>query len=415
MGKDLNGKELGVGIRQRENGSYEGRFVNKLGKRKSIYADTLTELRQLMSKAIYEESVHTDTFGGEIKLDDWFERWMTLYKDDLRPSSKMTYELIYHNHVSPVLGKYAVKDITNMNIKAFLKIMNEVKGLSYSVRNTSKIMLQDMFKVAISNNLIIRNPVYGIKLGKKPKSDVQVLSQDDQRGFLDCAKGTFYYNMFVAHISSGLRPGELYALTADDIDFENNTISITKTLSYQKFEGDTGKTFHLGEPKTEQSVRVVPMNSICREALQRQIIQSRIVKSKAPESKKLEGVFADLLFTTKYGTPINTQIYTDAIKKIVDEVNLTRVPPEYIEKLHPHVFRHTFATRCFEAGISPKTIQSYLGHATLKMTMDLYVHVTELHATNEMPKFETLMENITDDIDIAEGKVIDINTAKLAI
>ncbi len=60
----------------------------------------------------------------------------------------------------------------------------------------------------------------------------------------------------------------------------------------------------------------------------------------------------------------------------------------------PHCFRHTFATRCFEAGIQPKTVQKYLGHATLQMTMDLYTHVLEHHLSDEMDKLEDRMDTI---------------------
>ena len=67
---------------------------------------------------------------------------------------------------------------------------------------------------------------------------------------------------------------------------------------------------------------------------------------------------------------------------------------EAIEPFSGHVFRHTFATRCIEAGVQPKTVQKYLGHATLQMTMDLYVHVTDEFKKSEMNKFEEELNKI---------------------
>lgn len=74
-----------------------------------------------------------------------------------------------------------------------------------------------------------------------------------------------------AHINTGLRPGEICALTEDDIDFDAHEISVTKTLLYQKLDGDEGKEFHLGPPKTDSSVRTVPMNEVCEETIRKQI------------------------------------------------------------------------------------------------------------------------------------------------
>ena len=104
--------------------------------------------------------------------------------------------------------------------------------------------------------------------------------------------------------------------------------------------------------------------------------------------------FKDLLFTTKFNTPLNATVYNEAINRIVTEVNLVREETEQIEKFSGHTFRHTFATRCIEAGVKPKTLQSYLGHATLQMTMDLYVHNTEKHRQEEMQLLEDEISKI---------------------
>ena len=112
----------------------------------------------------------------------------------------------------------------------------------------------------------------------------------------------------------------------------------------------------------------------------------------------MEG-FENLLFTTKYGTPICNQILLDAIKRIIEEINLCRDELEQFEIFSPHCFRHTFATRCFEAGIQPKTVQTYLGHATLQMTMDLYTSVLGNHRQEEMQKLENVLNDVFECVD----------------
>lgn len=105
--------------------------------------------------------------------------------------------------------------------------------------------------------------------------------------------------------------------------------------------------------------------------------------------------FEELLFTTKFNTPLNSQIIIDAIHKIVKTINETRYYIEEIEDFSCHCFRHTFATRCFEAGIQPKTVQKYLGHATLQMTMDLYTSVMPKHLSDEMGKLDNELDKIS--------------------
>ena len=211
--------------------------------------------------------------------------------------------------------------------------------------------------------------------------------------------------MFVVAVNTGLRPGELYALTENDIDLENNVIHVNHTLLYQKLDGDTCKTFHMGPPKTETSVRTVPINIYCRRALEKQVIQRKIVMAKTCR-KNLE--FPDLLFTTKYGTPLNAELYGAAIDRIVQEVNLTRDSLDLMEPFSGHCFRHTFATRCFEAGIAPKTVQAYLGHASLQMTMDLYTAVMEHKKVDDMQLLEKTidMPDPVADIGLAGGDKI---------
>lgn len=217
--------------------------------------------------------------------------------------------------------------------------------------------------------------------------------------------------------------GELAALRECDLDFESKIINVTRTIVYQKLDGDTKKEFHIGPPKTKTSIRKVPMNNISEQALRKQLLQKKVVEMKKPKSKvdankyikrsivskkatieELEfqnNEFADLLFTTQYNTPLNAQNFSDAIKRIVNEINLMRDSLEEMEYFSSHTFRHTFATRAFESGVEPKTVQQWLGHATLQMTMDLYTHVLGEHSTNEMDKLNNTFDSTfgTDDQD----------------
>jgi integrase len=392
MGKDLKGKEIGENICQRKDGRYTARYVDRFGKRKSVYGATVKEVRNKLSKAITEDAQHKNVVNEKITLDEWYEKWMRVYKIPvIRENSKRHYEHVYTTKISPELGKYRIIDITKIHVTSLLNQLKE-QGYGWETLSKVRILLTDMFNRAMEDEFVVRNPAKGARIPlNRPPVQTKALSKTDQKDFFECAAGTFYYNLFLVAINTGLRPGELFALTEQDIDFDKKEISVTKTLVYQKFDGDAGKEFHLGPPKTDSSVRKVPMNKICENALIMQIKLHKILYSRSPYQKKLE--FPDLLFTTKFCTPMNSVIYSAAIDSIIKEINLMRDSLDQMDSFSGHTFRHTFATRCFEAGIEAKTVQTYLGHATLQMTMDLY--------TSVMPqKKMSGVEKLADSIDI---------------
>lgn len=184
-----------------------------------------------------------------------------------------------------------------------------------------------------------------------------------------------------------MRPGELFALQLSDIDLDAGFVDVNKTLVYQKYLTDSGKTFHVEPPKTKQSYRKVPINSICHTYLEEQLKLKEVISQKRPKQKN------NYLFVTKFNTPLNSQIYSDAIKAVIRQINITRSFDEQFELFSGHTFRHTFATRCFENGVDAKVVQSYLGHASLKMTMDLYTHVTDDKSTMDIEKIVPQSKN----------------------
>ncbi|MBQ8585541.1 MAG: site-specific integrase, partial [Butyricicoccus sp.] len=281
--------------------------------------------------------------------------------------------------------------ITNADIT---RLINELKkkGYQYETKNKVKVMLVDMFSRALLNKLASDNPAKSVRVFKDKRVERRVLTQEEQTDFFDTCRGTFYDELFTVAILTGLRPGELCALRWRDIDLKHKCLRVERTLIYQKFEGEERKTFHAGPPKTQESRRTVYFNDRCATALKKQFSKRSMI-SLRPAYDPLSG-FEDLLFVTKFGTPINASIYGSAIERIIDLINENRCEGiDTFEKFSPHCFRHTYATRCFEANVAPKIVQEQLGHASLKMTMDLYTHVTETKRAEELEKFSALSEN----------------------
>lgn len=389
MGKDLKGKELGVGLSQRKDGVYQGRYKDRFNKIKYIYGTKLSEVKKELAVAI-AENVQFTSIRDDIKLDDWFKRWVEVYKKkSVRPNTLREYTHIYNKNISPILGNHNINSFVKSDIQQLIdKIADD--NYKYERQSKIKVILNDMFSRAIEDDLMIKNPAKGVKLRADKELKAFTLTTKQQIEFLEASKGTFYDNLFNVALNTGLRPGELFALTLDDIHFDEGYIDVNKTLVYQKYLDDTCKTFHIEPPKTKQSYRQVPINSECLKYLEKQFELKDIVKCKRPKEQN------NYLFVTSYNTPLNSQVYSDSIKAIVKQINLARSFDNEFPVFSGHTLRHTFATRCFESGIEPKVVQSYLGHATLKMTMDLYTHVTEERAAADIERIVKDKNNIVD-------------------
>ncbi len=391
MGKDLKGKELGVGISQRKDKVYQARYSDRWGKRKTIYNKNLRELRKQLAKAI-SSNENLSSIKEEITLDKWFARWMEIYKEkSIRPNTKREYTHIYNKNISPYIGERRINSLMKSDIQMLIDRASD-NNYAYERQSKIKIILKDMLQRAVEDNLIINNPVSGIKLRADKEIKAKSLTLDEQNTFFEYCQNTFYDNLFNVAVNTGLRPGELFALQLGDIDFDYGFIDVNKTLVYQKYLTDERKEFHVEPPKTKQSYRKVPINSVCREYLQRQIELKRVVSQKRPKQQN------EYLFVTKFNTPLNSVIYSDAIKAVIRQINLMKPFDDQFEVFSGHAFRHTFATRCFENGVDAKVVQSYLGHASLKMTMDLYTHVTN----------EKSMMDIEKIVPESKSKIVDI-------
>ena len=374
MGQDLRGRELGKGLRQRKDRRYEGRYVDRFGKRKSVFGASLDEVQIKLRDAEYENRKGMNVVDDRTVLDEWYEKWMRVYKiPNIRENTKRHYASIYRKHISPVLGDIRLTKITRLQVQS---LINELKedGYQWETQNKVRVLLKDMFNCAMEDQFMNRNPCRGVKcVSRKPDNEPRFLTRDEQALFFECCAGRWYDNLFHVAINTGLRPGELAALTWDNIDLKNMVIHVEHTLVYQKFDGDTKKEYHLEDTKTTKSNRKMPINDDCLKYLKRQYIQKSVLSRRMPGNS----IYSDRLFVTRRNNPINATDYSHAISEVLRDINEMLDPLEQIESFSGHTFRHTFATRCIESGIRPKTLQTLLGHASLNTTMDMYVHVDE--------------------------------------
>ena len=366
MGKDLRGKELGEGIYQQPNGTYCARFVDKFGKRKSKRSKKLQEVRQWIADATYIDE-HSDLDQAtDMLVDAWFDYWISIKKKTVRPNTVRNYIERYERNIKGVIGKKLLTEVKPIHCQKIFSDMAD-EGYKTTTIYQIRIALYNMMDFAKENDVIINNPCKkSVKSDMgKPSDKKEALTIDVQKKFLEGATGQSYENQYRFVLQTGLRTGELVGLKWDDIDFENRTLTISRTMEFRYKVGE----WRVGPPKSKSGYRTIPLTD---EAI-------RILKAQKEKNSKIKVInmeWADQVFLCRKGEPVKNSAYDTALFKICDKVG--------IKRFSMHVLRHTFATRCIEAGMMPKTLQKILGQSNIGIMMNLYVHITEDEKNKEI-------------------------------
>ncbi len=359
MGKDLKGKELGEGIVQRANGTYQARFVDKFGKRRQKKSKKLQEVKQWLADATYIDK-HSDLDqAADMLVDAWFEYWIGIKKQTVRPNTVRNYSERYERNIKGVIGNKLLTDVKPIHCQKIFSNMAE-EGYKTTTIYQTRIALYNMFEFAKENDVLIANPCKrSLKSDMgKPSEKKEALTIDVQKKFLEAVVGYSYENQYRFVLQTGLRTGELIGLKWSDIDFKNRTMKIERTMEYRYSVGE----WRVGPPKSKSGYRTIPLTD---EAIR--ILENQKAKNKSLKLVPIE--WSDTVFLCRKGTPVKNSTYDTGLFKYCDRIGIPR--------FSMHVLRHTFATRCIEGGMKPKTLQKILGHSNIGITMNLYVHITE--------------------------------------
>ncbi|MBM6927361.1 tyrosine-type recombinase/integrase [Pseudoflavonifractor phocaeensis] len=388
MGKNLKGKDCSKGIYQRKDGLYSTRFVDKAGKRHEKYFQTLPEARNWIEDAKYADK-HDDVFvATDTTVDEWFEFWIENIVADLAPNTLRNYRERYVRNIQPVIGKMLIANVKPMHCKkVFIQMDADYAG---STIRQAYITMGTMFKAAKMNDLIAKHPMDGVRFSKPVRAvdDIHYLTREEQRLFLETSRRSHNYNQYALILETGLRTGEMIGLTWDAIDFERRTLTVNKTLEFRHAQ----KVWRAGPPKTQQSYRTIPLTDKAYDIL-KEVWDSRSGRKESLLlSQTLEYmdrrtgvtsrlVMRDLVFINwRTGEPAKNSSYDTHLYKLCDEAGINR--------FCMHALRRTYATRAIESGMQPKVLQKLLGHASIKTTMDRYVHVTDETLDQAVKQFQ---------------------------
>ena len=385
MGKDLKGKELGVGIGQRKDGRYEARAIVN-GVKIALYDFNLSELKREFEREKEKAKRSNVVHCPDVTVMEWFNAWFEQYKKPtLKPTGVDTYKRKFVNTYGEQLGFVKVKELNQFVIQtATSELVN--KGYKFKSIRDALSVLKLMLDAAVGNCIIDYNPALGIIVPTyaETKEERRVLSKQEQKMFLDKIESSFYKELYHFMLLTGVRVGEMGSLQWSDIDFENQFINIGTSLTCHYVKGK--KTLVITTPKTKNSFRKIPFFGETKQILLAQKEKQKKLKEQLGDrwrgSEELGSV--NLVFTTSMGSPVTRYVLEHDMRQVSKDINTlelynaAREGRETVafDHLHPHALRHTFATRCFEKGMGVETVQKIMGHANINMTMS-YTHVLD--------------------------------------
>lgn len=399
---DSKRKVLRKGESQRADGTYDYRWTSRNGKRYSIYAKTLEELRRKEEQVMRDKSDGIKVEAQNVTINDVFDLWCDL-KRGLKDNTFQNYKYMYTQFVQPDFGKSRIARLKKSDVKRFYNMLADERGLKVATIDNIHTVLHQVLDMAVDDNYIRHNPSSNVlkELKQSHNFDTEkrkALTVEEQKLFLTFLKNSRQYNhwypIFALMLGSGLRVGEATGLRWCDVDLEAKEIDVNHTLVYYN-HAQNGCYFGVNTPKTKAGNRTVPMLDLVRDALLQEKERQTFNEL---ECKVTVDAYTDFIFINRFGNVQHQGTLNKALRRIIrdcnDEVlakdeNATVLLPRF----SCHNLRHTFTTRLIEAGVNPKVVQDTLGHKDISTTLGIYASVT-----NDFKKsaYDTMAVNNSD-------------------
>lgn len=373
-------------IRKRKDGRWEGLYTVgynvRTGKivRKSVYGKTQAEVRDKLAKAIREYRGAPIDHTGNYTVEQWMRLWFETYsKPFIRPTTASSYENYIENHIIPGLGRLNIHRLTPIHVQRFYleekesgrvpryKGMNDLSLSNRFIRGIHNVLHQAMDK-AVKLRILNYNPCDDCKVPKLEHQEMKIIPPEKVGTYLKEAETAGVLPIFYLELTSGLRRGELMALEMSDLNVEDCTISVSKTVIRVNNE------LLVSTPKTQNSIRTVT-------------VPPKTVELILEYHQRYPS--CNLMFPSpRTGSYMNPNSIYRIHKNLLKKAGID-------ERVRFHDLRHTFSTIALQSGVDAKTLSGMLGHYSAAFTLDTYTHITKQMQTQAAEKMGDFMEAAT--------------------
>jgi integrase len=313
-------------------------------------------------------------------LGEFLAEWLEAVRPHLKPTTFGGYERNINAHVVPAIGQVKLQDLTAARLQALYGSLTKRDGGELSSRTKLHVhaVLRTALAAAVKWGRIQRNPANrdlcdAPKVRAKPLTTAPWSPEEMQR-FLQANASDRHYAAWLLLATTGLRRGELLGLRWTDLDLEGGVLSVGQTL--------TTVRSHLvfqDSAKTDGSTRRMRLSPVALAAL-------RTHRARQLEERLAFGpAYQDhgLVFAKEDGSPLHPEVFLRLFQR--------RAKAAGLPVIRLHDVRHSWATHALQAGIAPKVVSSRLGHANIRVTLDIYTHVMPALDQEAADKVEALI------------------------
>jgi len=351
-------------------------------KRKTFYGKTRKEVQEKLRVALNEQKQGILSTGPHQTMKQFLEQCLEeVHKPAIRIGTYKGYRMYLDNHIIPALGHMQLQKLTPQRVQAFYSHMQQ-EGLSAKSVSNIHGLLHKALDQAVRWGLVPRNVCDAVSLPKQARHEIQPLNEEQARRLLVSARGHSLEGMITLAVTTGMRSGELLALKWRDINLDNRSLHIQRSMGYIP-----GKGYLEFETKTPKSRRKIVLPPFVCEALKQhrtRQLEARLIAGERWQDR-------DLVFCNMYGGYFDPAHLRQRFDKLLKEAGLPDV--------RFHDLRHSTATILLSIGVPAKVVQEILGHGQISMTLDTYSHVLPDMQQQAMDKMNKLFQQDDEDDD----------------
>lgn len=382
------GRVLPNGVSYRKS---EDRYIYKYslyGKAHYMYDKDLTSLKKKIQQHQLDVASGRNTDLASMSLNEWYPQYVKIFKEEkVKPATLLNLKNYYEWYVEPyAVGRMPMKELKRSHLVAHFKYLASEKKLAHGTLRSLATMLRNSLQQVVYDNGLYVNPASEIMkdVVAKPKEERDAMEENQVNLLLDFLKieGTFqnvYLPIIGVLLGTGMRFGECVGLTWNDVDLEKAVVNVTHTLNYRR-KTTNKHEFFITSPKTKNGVRQIPLSDDLVELFKRQKQYQKDMRIRS--DIKIDG-YKGFIFTTKLGYPFTNEGLVATLKRIVKHANEWEAEraekenrePVVLDKITPHIFRHTFTTRLVLNEVPYEIAKTVLGHSSVKTTIDIYSHI----------------------------------------